>query len=213
MCSVQSLNHVWLFVTPWTASHQAYCLLPTPRVYSNSCPSNWWCHPTIFSSIIPCSSCLQSLYMCVYIYTYIHLYITESLAVHMKHCGSTIFQVEKAEHYLVPIMWIGREKAMAPYSSTLAWKLPWTEEPGRLQSMGSHTTEQLHSHFSLSCIGEGNGNPLQCSCLENPRDGGAWWPAVSGSHRVGHDWIDLAAAAEACEWGTVLSTSKHAIDD
>ena len=42
----------------------------------------------------------------------------------------------------------------------------------------SDTTERLHFHFSLSCIGEGNGNPLQCSCLENPRDGGAWWAAV-----------------------------------
>jgi len=41
-------------------------------------------------------------------------------------------------------------------------------------------TEWLHFHFSLSCIGEGNGNPLQCSCLENPRDGGAWWAAVCG---------------------------------
>ena len=40
--------------------------------------------------------------------------------------------------------------------------------------------ERLHFHFSLSCTGEGNGNPLQCSCLENPRDGGAWWAAVSG---------------------------------
>ena len=70
---------------------------------------------------------------------------------------------------------------MAPHSSTFAWKTPWTEEPGRLQSMGlleSDTTEQLH--FSLSCIGEGNGNPLQCSCLENPRDGEAWWAAISG---------------------------------
>ena len=44
----------------------------------------------------------------------------------------------------------------------------------------SDTTERLHFHFSLSCIGEGNGNPLQCSCLENPREGGAWWAAVSG---------------------------------
>ena len=51
----------------------------------------------------------------------------------------------------------------------------------------SDTTERLHFHFSLSCIGEGNGNPLQCSCLENPRDEGAWWAAISGSHRVGHD--------------------------
>ena len=75
------------------------------------------------------------------------------------------------------------EKAMAPHSSTLAWKIPWAEEPGRLQSMGSpesDTTERLHFHFSLSCIGEGNGNPLQCSCLENPRDGGAWWADVYG---------------------------------
>ena len=41
-------------------------------------------------------------------------------------------------------------------------------------------TEQLHFHFSLSCIGEGNDNPLQCSCLKNPRDGGAWWAAIYG---------------------------------
>ena len=66
------------------------------------------------------------------------------------------------------------EKAVAPHSSTFAWKIPWTEEPGRLQSMGSlesGTTERLHFHFSLSCIEEGNGNPLPCSCLETPRDG------------------------------------------
>ena len=108
---------------------------------------------------------------------------------------------------------------------------------------GSDTTERLHFHFSLWCIGEGNGNPLQCFCLENPRDGGTWWAAVygvaegqtwlsdftftfhfcalekemethssvlawripgtgkpgglpsMGSHRVGHDWSNLAAAA------------------
>ena len=44
----------------------------------------------------------------------------------------------------------------------------------------SDTTERLHFHFSLSCVGEGNGNPLQCSCPENPREGGAWWAAVYG---------------------------------
>src|SRR5574337_92329 len=83
------------------------------------------------------------------------------------------------------------EKAMAPHSSTLAWKIPWTEESGRLQSMGSlesDTTERLHFHFSLSRIGEGNGNPLQCSFLENPRDGGAWWAAVYG---VAQSWTRL----------------------
>ena len=131
------------------------------------------------------------------------------------------------------------EKAMAPYSSTLAWNIPWMEEPGRLQSMGSlrvghdwatslslftimhrrrkwqptpvllpeishglrsligyspldreesDMTERLHFHLSLSCIGEGNGNPLQCSCLENPRDGGAWWAAIYG---VAQSWTQL----------------------
>ena len=73
------------------------------------------------------------------------------------------------------------EKAMAPHSSTLAWKIPWTEEPGRLQSMGSlGVRHDWATSLSLSCTGEGNGNPLQCSCLENPRDGGAWWAAVYG---------------------------------
>ena len=70
---------------------------------------------------------------------------------------------------------------MAPHSSTLAWKIPWTEEPGGLQSMGSRRVghDRATSLF-LSCIEEGNGNLLQCSCLENPRDGGAWWAAVYG---------------------------------
>ena len=79
---------------------------------------------------------------------------------------------------------------MAPHSSTLAWKIPWMEEPGRLQSVGSpesDSTERLPFHFSLLCTGEGNGNPLQCSCLENPRDGEPGGLSSMGSHRVGHD--------------------------
>ena len=77
------------------------------------------------------------------------------------------------------------EKAMAAHSSTLAWKIPWTEEPGKLQSMGSLSWTRLHFHFSLSCTREGNGNPLQGSCLENPREPGGL-PSM-GSHRVRHD--------------------------
>ena len=88
------------------------------------------------------------------------------------------------------------EKAMAPHSSTLAWRIPWTEEPGRLQTMGSLRVGHDWA-FSLSCIGEGNGNPLQCSCLENFRDGEAWWLLSMESHRVGHNWSDSAAAAAA----------------
>ena len=137
-------------------------------------------------------------------------------------------------HFALP-----SEKAMAPHSSTLAWKIPWTEEPGGLQAMGSlrvghnwatslslftfmhwrrkwhptpvflpgesqgrgslvgchlwgctesDMTERLPFHFFLSCTGEGNGNPLQCSYLKNPRDGGAWWAAVSG---VSQSWTRL----------------------
>ena len=70
------------------------------------------------------------------------------------------------------------EKAMAPHSSTLAWSSlvgcsPWGHKE-------SDRTKRLHFHFSLSCFGEGNVNPLQCSCLENPRDRRAWWAAVYG---------------------------------
>ena len=76
------------------------------------------------------------------------------------------------------------------------WRRQWHPTPvllpgkshGRRRLVGcspwghkeSDTMERLHLHFSLSCIGEGNGNPLQYSCLENPRDGGAWWAAVYG---------------------------------
>ena len=93
-------------------------------------------------------------------------------------------------------------KAMATHPSALAWRIPGTEEPGGLQSMGSRrvdTTERLHFHFSLSCIREGNGSPLQCSCLENPRDGGAWWAAVCGvaQSRTRLKWLGSSSSS----WG------------
>ena len=84
---------------------------------------------------------------------------------------------------------------MAPHSSTLAWKISWTEEPGGLQTMGSLRVRHDWA-TSLSRIGGGNGNPLQCSCLENPRDGGAWWAAVYG----------VAKSRTRLKW---LSSSNH----
>ena len=96
------------------------------------------------------------------------------------------------------------EKAMAPHSSTLAWKIPWTEESGRLQSMRSLRVghDWLHFDFSFSCIGEGNGNPLQCSCLENPRDGGAWWAAVCGvaQSRIRLKWLSSSNLWASWAW-------------
>ena len=88
---------------------------------------------------------------------------------------------------------------MAPHSSTLVWKIPWTEEPGRLQSMGSlrvghnwATSLSLFTfmHWRRKC------NPLQCSCLENPRDGGAWWAAVHGvsQSRTRLKWLSSSSS-------------------
>ena len=88
------------------------------------------------------------------------------------------------------------EESMATHSSILAWRTPWTEEPGGLQPMGSpgvtktFTCFQLKLLINMSFLLTGvisffirNGNPLQCPCLENPRDGGAWWAAVYGVAR------------------------------
>ena len=93
----------------------------------------------------------------------------------------------------------------------LLWRRQWHPTPGLLpgKSHGrrslvgcspwgreeSDTTEWLRFHFSLSCIGEGNGNPLQCSCLENPRDREPGGLPSMGLHRVGHGWSNLVVAA------------------
>ena len=93
-------------------------------------------------------------------------------------------------------MWTGRSQALFINTSNITQRRQWHPTPALLpgKSLGqrslvgcspwgleeSDMTERLPFHFSLSCIGEGNGNPLQCSCLENPRDGGAWWAAVYG---------------------------------
>ena len=98
----------------------------------------------------------------------------------------------------LPEMWetqvlsLGREDPLEEEMATHSLLLPGESHGGR--SLVGYSpwglkeldmTERLHFHFSLSCIGEGNGNPLHCSCLENPRDRGAWWAAVCG---VAQSW-------------------------
>ena len=106
------------------------------------------------------------------------------------------------------------EKVMAPHSSTLAWKTPWTEEPCGLQSMGSlgvghdWATSLSLFNFSLSCIGEGNGNPLQWSCLENPRDGGAWWAAIYGVAQSRTRLKRLSSSSNSIEWEKLEISSR-----
>ena len=89
------------------------------------------------------------------------------------------------------------KKAVAPHSSTLSWKIPWTEEPGGLQSMESLRVGHDWA-TSLSCIGEENGNLLQCSCLENPRDREAWWSAIYGvTHsRTWLKWLSSSSSSK-----------------
>ena len=105
------------------------------------------------------------------------------------------------------------EKAMTPTPVLLPEKShgqrslvdcsPWGHEE-------SDTTERLHFHFSHSCTGEGNGNPLQCSCLENPRNGGAWWAAVYGvtQSRTRLKRLSSSTAAAAANRQNVLSNVK-----
>ena len=77
---------------------------------------------------------------------------------------------------------------MATHSSFLTWRNLWTEEPSGLPSMGSHSRTRLKRLSMYACTGEGNGNPLQYSCLENPRYRGAWWAAVCGAAQ---SWTQL----------------------
>ena len=91
----------------------------------------------------------------------------------VRHCTL----VQRRQWHPTPVLLPGKSHGQ----KSLVGCSPWgREEPD--------TTERLHVHFSLSCTGEGNGNPLQCSCLENPRDGGAWWAAVYG---VAQSWTRL----------------------
>ena len=99
-------------------------------------------------------------------------------------------------------------------SHTLVWRRQWQPTPvllpgkshGRRSLVGcspwgpeeSDTTEWFHFHFSLLCIAEGNGNPLKCSCLENPRDRGAWWAAVYGVVQSGTRLKQLSSSSSTC---------------
>ena len=100
---------------------------------------------------------------------------------------------------------------MASHSSTLAWRIPWKEEPGRLQTMGSrrvrHNWATSFSLFTFM-IGEGNGNPLQCSCLENPRDRGARWAAVYGVAQSRTRRKRLSSSSSICNRNMLIEAQK-----
>ena len=105
---------------------------------------------------------------------------------------------------------------MATHSSVLAWRIPGMGEPGGLQSMGSlrvgHDWATSLS-LSLSCIGEGNGNPLWCSYLENPRDQGAWWAAVSGVAQSRTRLKRLSSSSSSIYINTCVCVSHSVVSD
>ena len=102
--------------------------------------------------------------------------------------------MQRRQWHPTPVLLSGKPhgwKSLVGYS-------PWDREE-------SDMTERLHFHFSLSCTGEGNGNPLQCSCLENPRDSGAWWAAICG---VAQSWTRLkwlSSSSSMCTWEDISS--------
>ena len=83
--------------------------------------------------------------------------------------SESVLCIRRRQWYPTPVLFPGKSHGW----SSLVGYSPWGREE-------SDTTERLHFHFSLPCIGEGNGKPLQYSCLENPRVGGAWWAATCG---------------------------------
>ena len=103
-----------------------------------------------------------------------------------KHLNTSRGYSRRRQWHPTPVLLPGKSHGQRSLEDCSPW--------GR---WGSDMPERLHFHFSLSCIGEGNGNPLQCSCLENPRDLWAWWAAVYGVAQSVHNWSDLAAEATA----------------
>ena len=137
----------------------------------------------------------KSIHIQVHVCTYnvTQIYIQCDTDLHTNTCVyfSIPFSLHKHSKFFVLCEWLFWRRQWHPTPVLLpgkshGWRslvgcCPW----GRKES---DTTERLHFHFSLSCIGEGNGTPLQYSCLENPRDGGAWWAAVYG---VARSWTQL----------------------
>ena len=160
------------------------CPSPTPGAYSNSCPLSWWCHPTISSSVIPFSSRLQS------------FPASESFPMSQ-------FFVSGGKS-----IGVSASASVLPMNIQDWCPLGWTGfislQPKGLSRVFSNTTVQKHQFFGAQLsFGEGNGSPLQCYCLENPRDGGAWWAAVYGVIQS-RTWLKWLSSSSSFLYGPTL---------
>ena len=154
------------------------CLSSTPGAYSNSCRSSWWCHPVISSSVIPFSSCLQ-FSPSIRVFSnesVLHIRWPKDWSFSFSISPSLVAQTVKRlptmrETWVQSLGWEDLlEKEMATHCSILAWKIPWMEEPGRLQSMGS---QRVKHHWATSLISSSN--------------------EYSGQISFKMDWLDLLA--------------------
>ena len=169
-----------------------------PRSLSTSMPAGPWIH-------VLCSHYLARFFIAQYLYVSVYVMPLALSFLHFgwKNSNPVVFcmgriaylkysrvRFRRRQWHPTPVLLPGKSHGRR----SLVGCSPW----GR---WGSDTTERLHVHFSLSCIGEGNGSPLQCSCLKNPRDGGAWWAAVYGvTHsRTRLKWLSLAVAESGLE--------------
>ena len=153
------LSRVQLFATPWMAAHQA----PPSMGFARQ---EYW-------SGVPLPSPSEFLKASI-IYLFMEKLFYEQKVRIRCLTGKGIKNMLRTWHWRrqwhpTPVLLPGKSHGQR----SLVGCSPWDREE-------SDTTERLHFHFSFSCIGEGNGNPLPCSCLENPRDEGAWWAAVYG---------------------------------
>ena len=150
------------------------CPSLTPRVHPNSCPLSRWCHPTISSSVIPFSSHLQS-FPASGSFQMSQFFPSGGQSIGLL-ASASVLPMNIQDWFLLG--WTGWISLLSKGLSRVFSKT--TVQKHQFFGAQSDTTEWLHFHFLLSCIGEGNGNPLQCSWLENSRDGGAWWAAIYG---------------------------------
>ena len=151
---VKLLSCAWLLATPWTAAYKAPLSMGfSKQEYQSGLP---------LPSPYKCMAYVQKI-------TLVYYYIGESIYLKISLFVMRQASMWRRQWHLTAVLLPWKSRGWR----SLVGCSPWGHKE-------SDTTEQLHFHFSLSCIGEGNGNPLQCSCLENPRDGGAWWAAVYG---------------------------------
>ena len=197
--SVQSLSHVQLFATPWTAAHQASLYITN----SQSLPKLMFIELVMLSNLfIPC----HPLLLLPSIFPSIRIFSNESaLRIRWPRCWSFSFNISPSnEHPGLISFRMGWLHLLAVQRTLKSLLQHPSSKPSILQCSAFFIVQPSHPYMTTGktialtrrtfvgkvmsvlfnmlsrLVGEGNGNPLQCSCLENPRDGGAWWAAVYG---------------------------------